>query len=94
MTNNKPLTKDDLLESLAEFYSGQIKPDLDNLEKRLKNKLGGKIDSLEVKVEEVRNDVKWIKDDIKGIKADLSLTVSKKDFNKLKSRVDRYHPSN
>ena len=78
MTDNS-LTKDKLLETLTEFYTGQIKPDLENL----KIDLIGRIDKVEEDVSEIKLDIRDIKDDIKGIKADLSTTVSKKEFNQL-----------
>ena len=58
------------------------------------NFLFGRIDKVEEDVSEIKLDIRDIKDDIKGIKADLSTTVSKKEFNQLKNRVDRYRPSN
>jgi len=50
-----------------------------------------RFDELETKAD---NHYKWLKDDIKGLKADLSVTVSQKDFNRLESRVNKYHPAN
>lgn len=35
-------------------------------------------------------EINWVRDDIKGLTADLSGTVSKEEFNKLKSKVDKY----
>jgi len=46
---------------------------------------------LETKVDNVE---KHIKDDINGLKADLSDTVSRNEFNRIKSRVNKYHPAN
>lgn len=43
-------------------------------------------------LEPIRADVTFIKDDIRGIKADLSDTPSRRQFNQLKARVDKYHP--
>ena len=34
-----------------------------------------------------------LKDQIDGLKADLSNTPSRREFQHLKSRVDRYHPA-
>lgn len=39
---------------------------------------------------ELKAEISWIRDDIKGLTGELSKTVSKKDFNQLKSKVDKY----
>lgn len=35
-----------------------------------------------------------VRDEVKGLKADLSLMVSRKEFNELKEKVERFHPTN
>lgn len=45
---------------------------------------------LELTKEELKNEIHWLKDDVKGLTADLVGTVSKKEFNNLKSKVDKY----
>ena len=40
--------------------------------------------------EDLKREVSWLRDDIKGLTADLSETVSKKEFNQLKGKVDKY----
>lgn len=90
MSKNSQLTKDDLLETLTGFYTEQIKPDLMSLEDRL----GGRIDKVDNRLDSVEIELRGVKDEVKGLKAEFSTSVSKKDFNKLKSRVDKHHPVN
>lgn len=42
--------------------------------------------------EDLKREASWLRDDINGLKADLSDTPTKKEFNELKGRVDKYHP--
>lgn len=42
--------------------------------------------------EDLKREISWVHDDIKGLKGELSNTVPLDKFNKLKSRVDEYHP--
>ena len=46
---------------------------------------------LETKVDNVE---KHLKGDIDGLKAEFSLQVSKKEFNQLKDKVEKFHPTN
>jgi len=39
---------------------------------------------------DLKREVGWLKDDIKGLTADLSDTPTRKEFNKLQDRVDKY----
>ena len=78
--NNKQLTKDDMYDVLAEFYTNMIKPEFDKLYKRF--------DNLEIKVD--RNHVE-LKGEVDSLKGD---TPTRKEFDNLKSKVDRHHPSN
>jgi hypothetical protein len=49
-----------------------------------------RFDNVDNRLEKIEADVSFIKDDLNGIKADLSDTVSKKEFNQLKGKVDKY----
>lgn len=40
--------------------------------------------------EDLKREISWVRDDIKGLTADLVDTVSKREFNKLESKVDKY----
>jgi hypothetical protein len=47
-------------------------------------------EDLKLTKEELKTDISWLKDDIKGLTADLSDTPTKKEFNELKGKVDKY----
>jgi len=40
--------------------------------------------------DDLKREIGWLKDDIKGLTADLSDTPTRKEFNKLQDRVDKY----
>jgi hypothetical protein len=40
--------------------------------------------------DDLKTEIGWVRDDINGLKADLVDTVSKKEFNQLKGKVDKY----
>lgn len=48
-------------------------------------------DKLENKIKLVNQD---LKSEIDGLKSEFSTSVSKKEFNQLKSKVNRFHPAN
>ncbi|MFV1917445.1 MAG: hypothetical protein ACC618_03135 [Patescibacteria group bacterium] len=51
-------------------------------------KIDKRFDRVEVKLEHSKNE---LKDDIGGLKADLSNVPSRRQFEELKSRVDKHH---
>jgi hypothetical protein len=71
--------KEDTLNTLAEFYSGEIKPQFEQIERGF--------DRLET-------DVSYLKGEINGLKADLSDTASHGEFEGLRQRVDRLERMN
>jgi len=40
--------------------------------------------------DDLNREISWVRDDIKGLTAELADTISKKEFNKLKAKVDKY----
>ena len=74
--------------------------DIKKIEKALTGKFSTKDDSKRFATkddlkqfatkEDLKREVSWLRDDIKGLTADLSETVSKKEFNQLKGKVDKY----
>ncbi len=40
--------------------------------------------------EDLKREASWLKDDIKGLTADLSDVPSRKEFNEVKGKVDKY----
>lgn len=90
---NTPLVRKDLDEAVDAILTGMQKMfDKHNQEQEesfqsVENRfdlLNKKIDNVEVS----------LKDEINGLKADLSTTVSKGEFNQLKSKVDKHLPAN
>ena len=75
--SQKSLTKNDLLDVLAEFYADMIKPEFESLGNRLETK----IDNTKIELQGQIDSLKWD-------------TPTKKEFNDLKSKVDRHHPTN
>ncbi len=44
--------------------------------------------------EDLKREISWVRGDIDGLKSDLSLSVSRKEFNELKEKVERFHSTN
>ena len=91
---NKPVTMKDLDEVVRAILAGteglfnelrrEMKSGFEKLYKRF-DKVEGRLDVLEV-------GQGHLKDQINGLKADLSDTPSRREFQQLKSKVDRHHP--
>jgi predicted nucleic acid-binding Zn-ribbon protein len=103
MAKQKGLTKEDLLETLAEFYHGRLKPEFDDVRKEMRDgfqavnrrfqEVDNRFQEIDKRFDKVDSELSGIKDEIDGLKAELSDVPNKKEFNELKARVDRYHPS-
>ena len=61
-------------------------------EKRF-GKVENRLDEMESTLTSVKNDIRYMKDDVRGLKSEFSLQVSKKEFNQLKVKVDKYYPA-
>lgn len=98
MTKSVPFAKKDIIEAikeaglitgrqlsdeLAEFYQGFLKPEFKNV--------NVKLDKVEVGLNKVETEMGFVKDELKGLSAELSATPSREEFNKLKSKIDRFH---
>lgn len=86
-------------EQLTDYHVGMAKPEFDKVNQRIdrletrvggvENRVGGlekQSKSLEAKVD---SNHRWLKDEINGLKGEFSLTVSRKEFVRLKAKVDR-----
>ncbi len=40
--------------------------------------------------DELKTEISWLRDDVKGLTADISVIPSKREFNELKGKVDKY----
>lgn len=90
---NAPVVRKDLDEAVSTILEGidnMFKDQNDSLNKKFSS-IDQRFDNVDTKIDNVE---KHLKDDIKGLKADLSDTVFRKEFNQLKTRVNKYHPAN
>ncbi len=76
---NEPVTRGMLDEAVSALLNG-----MDNLYQRFRNEIA----PLTKDVSSIQTDVTFIKRDIHDIKADLSDTPSRREFNKLKDKVE------
>ena len=87
---NEPVTRSMLDEAIDAILEGvgsvfkDLQGRMDGMDRRFDN-VDRRLDTLEV-------GQSYLKDQIKGLKADLSATPSRRQFEKLKARVDKYHP--
>lgn len=87
---NEPVTRSMLDEAIDAILEGvgsmfkDLRGRLEGMDKRC-DKVDRRLDTLEV-------GQSYLKDQINGLKADLSDTPSRRQFEKLKARVDKYHP--
>ncbi|MCZ6529042.1 MAG: hypothetical protein O6949_01750 [Chloroflexi bacterium] len=87
---NEPVTRSMLDEAIDAILEGvgsmfkDLRGRLEGMDKRF-DKVDRRLDTLEV-------GQSYLKDQIDGLKADLSDTPSRRQFEKLKARVDKYHP--
>ncbi len=77
---NKPVNKGMLDEAVKAILEG-----MDRL-------FGGLKTEMSAEFEKIKADITFIKRDINDIKADLSDTPSRREFNELKSKVDKHYP--
>ena len=84
---NKPVTMKDLDEFVQAILAG-TEGLFNELRREMKSsfeKVGQRFDKMEV-------GQSHLKDQVNGLKADLSDTPSRREFERLKSKVDRHHP--
>jgi len=88
---NAPVVRKDLdeaVETILEGMDNLLNDPESEMQKKFKN-VDNRFDLLETKINNVE---RHLKDEIGGLKADLSNTVTKKEFNQLKTKVDKYIP--
>ena len=84
----RKIVSDEVHNQLTNYHADMVQPEFDKIDKRFE-KVDERFDNLE---NNVKNNHGWLKDEINGLKSDLSTTVSKKEFGKLKAKVDK-HPT-
>ena len=87
---NEPVTRSMLDEAIDAILGGvgsmfkDLRGRFDGMDKRF-DKVDRRLDTLEV-------GQPYLKDQITGLKADLSDTPSRRQYEKLKTKVDKHHP--
>lgn len=92
MAKNDTLTRDDLHEVLAEFYSGHLEPQFRKIDEQFE-RIDHRFNGIENRLNTVEVELRHVKDEIKGLKADLFDSPTRKEFNEVTNRINRYHPS-
>ena len=92
MAKDEALTKDNLLDVLAEFFDGLVKPEFNRVGQRF-DKIDKNFELVENRLANINLEIKGLKNEVNGLKAEFSTSPSREEFNKLKQQVDRYHPT-
>lgn len=91
--DSKPINKKEMIEVMIGF-SESILNGVQTMFDKHEESNNKRFDSIENRLDKLETDVSEVKDEIKGIKSDLSTTVTKKEFNELKTKVDQYTATN
>ena len=90
---NEPVTRKMLSQAVDAILKG-----MDKLVGDLKSEMNlrfksvdARFDKVEDRLDDLKSGQRWLKDDIGGLKAELSDTPSRREFEDLKSRVNKYH---
>ncbi|KKQ92365.1 MAG: hypothetical protein UU16_C0003G0007 [Candidatus Woesebacteria bacterium GW2011_GWA2_40_7] len=87
--NASPATKEDVEKIVTKVSIGFSEAILEGVQKMFDEQNKVNTQTFATK-EDLKREISWLKDDIKGLTADLSDTASKKEFNSLKSKVDKH----
>lgn len=91
---NEPVTRGMLNEAVDAILKGmdKIAKELKSEIEGVRSELKGTRNELKGEMQELKVEVRYLKDDMNGLKAEFSDTPSRREFNELKARVDKYHP--
>lgn len=84
----KKIVEDVFHEQITEYHSDMIMPELSKLEQK-DNKIIDFLKILKDTTDRLKTNISFIKSDIRDLKAELSLTVSRREFEKFKAQVLR-----
>ena len=84
---NAPVTNKKLDDAIGTVVKG-----MDNLFKRLVKEMRDGLKQTNSRFDKLEVEVRGVKDDVRGVTAELSDTPSREQFEKLKAKVDKYHP--
>ena len=85
---NKPVTMKDLDEVVSAILAGT-----EGLINNLRLEMKAQFKKNDSQFNKIEVGLSHLKDQIDGLKADLSDTPSRREFQQLKSKVDRHHPT-
>lgn len=106
MADKQPLTRKDLLEALKSLPSEErvkeivlevsdiVLKGVDALIQEMRNETKSRFENVDNCLDKLEVELRHVKDTVNGLKADFSTAPSRREFNELKRRVDRYHPAN
>jgi hypothetical protein len=89
----KAFVTNEILDSSLNDVTDTILEGMDNLVGGLKTDVRSGFNQVNSRLDRLEADVSYIKDDIRGLTGELGETASKKDFNELKHKVDKYSAS-
>ena len=72
-----------------EYLDDAVDKVLKGMDRLLKEERKFNVENFATK-EDLKRETSWIRNDINGLKADLSDTASRSEFNKFRSKVDKY----
>jgi len=88
MTKKDPkafVTNETLDEAVDTILKG-----MDNMFENQNKYLNKRFNGVDKRLDKVEAELTYVKDDIKGLTADIAILPSRKEFNQLESKVDKY----
>lgn len=85
----KGLVTNEYLDDAAD----KILKGMDTMVKNLRGEMNTRFDKVDTRLDKIEVDLSEVKDEVQGLKADLSGTVSKREFNTFKLKMDRFATS-
>jgi vacuolar-type H+-ATPase subunit E/Vma4 len=93
--NDKPLTRNELVETLIKFFAGKLKPELNNIRNEFRQDIEKTKSDLK---QEFRNsqtkEMKMLKKEVNEIRTQLASQKSGEAFFRLKTQSDRNRTTN
>ena len=87
---NEPITRKILDEAVDAILSGMQRM-FAGVDKKFAG-VNERLDSVDSRLDTMNLEIRGLKNSVNGIKVELSDTPSRREHEKLKSRVDKYHP--
>ncbi|MCZ7545094.1 MAG: hypothetical protein M5R40_16925 [Anaerolineae bacterium] len=91
---NRPATVQDVTRTVTEIVGDAAEQILKGVDRLLKDYATREdLARIEQKVDHISADVAHLNDEVKGLVAELSDTPSRREFEELKAREQRFHPT-